>query len=140
MPASVVCDDEQVADFAESLGASVIWTPGEGLSGAVSTGVAALHENGASLVIVAHADLPRVKSFDAVTAPEAVTIVPDSRRQGTNVIAVPAAAGFVFSYGQGSFHRHLKEARRLRLEAVILEEPSMAIDIDNPSDLQLLHK
>ncbi|HXY43207.1 MAG TPA: hypothetical protein VEH29_03380, partial [Acidimicrobiales bacterium] len=35
----VVCDDEEVAAWARSHGARVIWTPGLGLSGAVEAGV-----------------------------------------------------------------------------------------------------
>lgn len=138
MPVSVVCDDHETAAFAESLGASVIWTPGRGLSGAVGAGVATLAAEGASLVIVSHADLPMVQGFEAITDEGAVTLVPDRRRDGTNVLAVPAGAGFRFSYGPGSFERHRREAARLLLPELVIEDPYLAADVDLPRDLQLL--
>ncbi len=141
-PVSVVCDDHDVAAFAESLGAAVIWTPGRGLSGAVEEGVARLADTGARVVVVAHADLPRVSSFgrigDAGSRSPSVTIVPDRRRDGTNVIAVPVGMGFRFSYGPGSFGRHLTEAVRLGLECEVVEDDDLAADVDVPSDLELL--
>ncbi len=40
-----------------------------------------------------------------------VTLVPDRRDDGTNVVCVPTRAGFRFPYGPGSFARHRAEAR-----------------------------
>ncbi len=147
LPASVVCDDHEVAAFAESLGAGVIWTPGLGLSGAVGAGVARLCSDGADVVVVAHADLPRARTFEHLAparrherAQAVVSIVPDRVFQGTNVIAVPAAAGFRFSYGRGSFHRHLEEARRLSLAIEVVEDADLSADVDLPADLALLRR
>src|SRR4029079_132687 len=58
LPVSVVCDDAGVREWAESVGARPIWTPGLGLDGAVEAGVAALAEEGVDTVVVAHSDLP----------------------------------------------------------------------------------
>ncbi len=38
LPVAVVCDDPEVAAWAEALGASVMWEPGQGLNGAVRAG------------------------------------------------------------------------------------------------------
>lgn len=138
MQVAVVCDDEDVAAFGEAHGARVIWTLGLGLSGAVSKGVVTLAAEGISTVVVAHADLSRpagLRKITAAAADSSVTLVPDRRRDGTNVIVVPSAAGFGFSYGPGSFSRHLEEAARLGLEAVVVEDGDLAIDVDVPSDL-----
>src|SRR4249920_1292520 len=54
LPVSVVCDDDEVADCAATVGAAVIWRPGRGLNGAVADGVAALTAVGHDFVIVAH--------------------------------------------------------------------------------------
>ncbi len=35
LPVAVVCDDEDVAQWASDLGATVMWEPGQGLNGAV---------------------------------------------------------------------------------------------------------
>jgi 2-phospho-L-lactate guanylyltransferase len=142
LPVSVVCDDHDVAAFAEALGAGVIWTPGRGLSGAVEEGVSRLGESGARMVVVAHADLPAAKGFghigDVDSRPDTITIVPDRRRDGTNVIAVPVGVGFRFSYGPGSFGRHVAEARRLGLPLEVLEDDDLAADVDWPTDLELI--
>jgi len=138
LPVAVVCDDHDVAAFAESLRASVIWTPGLGLSGAVTAGVEQLAHMGAASVLVAHGDLVRPQGLGALGTAlpvGSVTIVPDRARDGTNVIAVPAGAGFQFAYGAGSFRRHCAEAARLGLETAVLEDPDLSLDVDRPGDL-----
>ncbi|MHB1989106.1 MAG: 2-phospho-L-lactate guanylyltransferase [Acidimicrobiales bacterium] len=141
LPVSVVCDDHDVAAFAESLGAAVIWTPGLGLSGAVSTGVEHLGKLGVKVVVVSHADLPGAKGFDHIGDEDgAVTIVADRSFDGTNVIAVPTGAGFGFAYGAGSFKRHCAEARRLGLLVRVVEDQALAADVDLPADLVLVER
>ncbi|MHB8245959.1 MAG: 2-phospho-L-lactate guanylyltransferase [Acidimicrobiales bacterium] len=139
LPVSVVCDDHEVAAFAERHGAGVIWTPGLGLSGAVEAGVSKLADAGMSTVIVAHADLPRAKGFGHLVRDDAgVSIVPDRFKNGTNVIVVPSTAGFRFSYGRGSFLRHCAEAARLGINLRVIEDELLAADIDLPEDLALI--
>ena len=58
MPVFVACDDEIVAEWAESLGAHVSWGPGLGLNGAIDHGVDTISGKGIDHVIVAHGDLP----------------------------------------------------------------------------------
>ncbi len=137
-PVFVVCDDHDVAAFAAALGAEVIWTPGLGLSGAVSRGVERLGEQGFTLVTIAHADLPHAERLDLIGEAGEVTIVPDRVRDGTNVMSVPSGAGFSFSYGRGSFERHCKEAERLGLEVVVVTDERLAADVDLPADLALI--
>jgi 2-phospho-L-lactate guanylyltransferase len=64
-----------------------------------------------------------------------VTLVPDRRFDGTNVLALPTESGFRFSYGAGSFGRHRAEAARLDLPARIVADPHLAWDVDLPADL-----
>ena len=68
-----------------------------------------------------------------------VTLVPDRRRDGTNVAVVPTGAGFCFAYGAGSFERHRTEAARLGLPCQIVYDRRLALDIDLPEDLALLN-
>src|SRR5215211_7692005 len=58
LPVFVVCDDDAVATWARAAGASVLWRPGRGLNGAVTSGVTSLADAGLDRVIVAHSDLP----------------------------------------------------------------------------------
>lgn len=135
LPCYVVCDDDEVATWARSHGARVIWTPGLGLSGAVQAGVAKLAGEGIDLVVVAHSDLPNACALDTLGEPGRVTLVPDLRSDGTNVAVVPAAAGYRFSYGPGSFERHRAEAGRLSLACDVVHDPRLAADVDVPADL-----
>jgi len=135
LPVAVVCDDPEVATWARSLGALVIWEPGRGLNGAVQEGVSRLGQAGADLVVVAASDLPLATDLRWVTNFPGVTIIPDRRHEGTNVISVPPAAGFTFSYGPGSFARHLAEARRVSLPIRVVYSSPLAWDVDVPDDL-----
>lgn len=135
LPVYVACDDAAVARWAEGLGATVVWTPGRGLNGAVEDGVVAVATAGTRRVIVAHADLPLAVELAPVARFDGVTLVPDHRNDGTNVACVPTGAGFGFAYGPGSLARHSAEADRLGLALRILREPALARDVDHPCDL-----
>ena len=86
-PSVVVCDDDEVRAWAERSGARVVWCPGRGLNGAVADGVAALRADGVERAVVAHADLPLATRLDWVADFPGVTLVPDRRFDGTNVLA-----------------------------------------------------
>lgn len=135
LPAAVVCDDEEVRAWAERAGAQVLWCPGLGLNGAVTEGVARLAAAGTTRVVVAHADLPLATALAWVAEGDGVTLVPDRHDDGTNVAGVPAAAGFAFSYGPGSFARHRAEAARLELPLRVVRDPALGWDVDLPADL-----
>ncbi len=137
LPVSVVCDDPAVRDWALRVGATVRWTPGLGLDGAVQFGVAAASDDGADRIVVAHADLPLAAGFDHIIGTEGVMIVPDRHGDGTNVITVPAHSGFRFAYGPRSFVRHRAEAVRLGLPVEVLADEALGWDVDVPSDLHL---
>ena len=46
LPVHVVCDDDEVADWAERAGTQVLWRPGHGLNGAIADGLASLAKLG----------------------------------------------------------------------------------------------
>jgi 2-phospho-L-lactate guanylyltransferase len=132
---AVVCDDDAVATWARSCGAEVIWQPGAGLNGAVVAGVEQLAADGVARVIVAHADLPHALDLTWVADFAGITLVPDRRDDGTNVVCVPATSGFRFSYGPGSFARHVAEAERLGLGLRVERSERLGWDVDVPADL-----
>jgi 2-phospho-L-lactate guanylyltransferase len=137
-PVHVVCDDGEVADWAVHRGATVLYAPGLGLSAAVEAGVKHLAEQGFSLAVVAHADLPFVTDLSNFGSPSEVTLAPDRQADGTNVAAVPTHAGFHFSYGPGSFRRHKAEADRLGLRCNVVDDWRLSSDVDLPADLVLV--
>jgi 2-phospho-L-lactate guanylyltransferase len=134
----VCCDDSTVREWAESRGHSIAWTPGRDLNGSVSDAVAKLSARGNALALVAHADLPFPATLVDVAGRAGsgvAVIVADRHRDGTNVLAVPTGVGWRFGYGPGSFARHVAEARRLGLRAVIVDDDALAWDVDVPTDL-----
>jgi len=135
LPVTVVCDDDEVRAWALAAGAAVVWCPSRGLNGAVADGVAALRDQGVATAVVAHSDLPLATDLAWVAEFPGVTLVPDRRRDGTNVAAVPTAVDFGFAYGKGSFARHRAAAARLDLPVRIVEDAALGWDVDLPGDL-----
>jgi 2-phospho-L-lactate guanylyltransferase len=137
LPVYVVCDDLEVQAWAERQGAEVVWTPDLGLNGAVEAGVAHLARRGVARAVVCHADLPLAEDLAWLAAGDGVTLVPDRHLDGTNVAAVPTAAGFRFAYGPASFAAHRHEAIRLGLIARLVPDERLGWDVDVPADLVL---
>jgi 2-phospho-L-lactate/phosphoenolpyruvate guanylyltransferase len=135
LPVAVVCDDPEVAAWAEALGATVMWEPGLGLNGAVRSGVEQLAAAGVHWVIVAHGDLPRARDLGNLAPFDGITLVPDRKDDGTNVLRLPVGSDFRFAYGAGSFRAHRAEAARLGLPTRILRIPALAYDVDWPADV-----
>ena len=135
LPIFVACDDDDVAAWAEANGATVLWRPGMGLNAAVHSGIATLANAGIEHVIVAHSDLASPAPLANLVVSGGIVLVPDSRYDGTNVIAVPTRAGFQPAYGSQSFRRHLAHAVSLGLTVRVHRDARLALDIDTPNDL-----
>ncbi|MFP5488110.1 MAG: NTP transferase domain-containing protein, partial [Acidimicrobiia bacterium] len=110
LPTFVACDHDEVAAFAEALGATVLWGPGLGLNGAVDHGVSTIAGKGFDHVVIAHGDLPLAADLGSLARSGEVVIVPDRRRDGTNVLARPCALALPAAYGPGSFRSHYAAA------------------------------
>ncbi|HVA07815.1 MAG TPA: 2-phospho-L-lactate guanylyltransferase [Acidimicrobiales bacterium] len=135
LPAAVVCDDPEVAEWAASRGATVMWEPGQGLNGAVRSGLQQLAEAGVQWVTIAHGDLPRATQLGTLAPFAGITLAPDRNDDGTNVLRLPVGCDFRFAYGPGSFTAHLREAFRVGLPVRVLRIPALAYDVDWPADL-----
>jgi 2-phospho-L-lactate/phosphoenolpyruvate guanylyltransferase len=131
----VACDDEGVAEWAESAGADVLWSPGLGLNGAVDAGRATVTGKGFDVVVTVHSDVPLAHDLAGLATPDTITIVPDRRRDGTNVLAAPAGARLAASYGAASFRSHLALALADRYRVEVRGDPRLALDVDRPDDL-----
>ncbi len=137
----VVCDNDEVAQWARERGAMVVRQHSAGLNGAVANGVdTATYKR--EWVLIAHSDLPfpeallSVIDLDLVTT--TVTIVPDRHVDGTNVLVIPARCGFTFHYGPASFSAHQAEAKRIGLPVRVIQHEQLGLDIDTPEDLAQL--
>lgn len=125
----------------EGLDLPVLADSGEGLNAALGGALAQLHDGGASRLVFIAGDLPQLTPRDVELlslAPQGtIAIAPDRHGTGTNAVSLPlpAAGGFAFSFGPGSFARHSEETRRIGLALEIVESPGLMRDIDVPEDL-----
>jgi 2-phospho-L-lactate guanylyltransferase len=134
LPTFIACDDEDVAGWAESLGAHVLWGPGLGLNGAIDQGVDTIAGKGADHVIISHGDLPLADDLSRFARPGQIVLVPDRRRDGTNVLARPCAVTLPAAYGGGSFRTHLDAALATGTPVTVCIDPRLSIDIDTIDD------
>ena len=136
----VVCDDEEVAAWAGTHGASVVTAQRPGLNEAATAGRLAAQAEGFARVLTVHSDLPHAEPFGAlgepVAEPRAAVIVPDRHDEGTNVLIVPTHGDFTYRYGAGSFAAHQAEAARCGLAVRVVRRPDLALDLDTLDDLR----
>lgn len=134
-PTFVACDDDGVAAWAEGEGATVLWTPGVGLNGAIDASRTMIGGKGFDHLVVAHSDLPLAHRLGDLAAAGTVTLVPDGHRDGTNVMAMPVRAPIVACYGPRSFAAHLAAAMASGLRVEVRHDPRLSLDVDAASDL-----
>jgi len=95
-------------------------------------------------ILIIPADLPLITEQDVVDFlchagnPPEVIISPDRRQDGTNMLYINPAGLIPFSYGTGSFAKHIAEAEKSGARVEIVESPSLGLDLDLPEDLELL--
>ena len=134
LPTFIACDDDDVAAWAEDLGASVLWGPGLGLNGAIDHGVATIAGKGADHVIISHGDIPLAQGLQRIGRSGHVVLVPDRRRDGTNVLARPCHLDLPAAYGGGSFQAHLAAAMATGAPVTVRFDQRLSIDIDTIAD------
>ena len=131
----VVTSDDGVAAWAKEHDLLIIREDpgfGGGLDGAASTAVRHAAQLGMRWVIVP-ADLPVATAMDlqaVFSAAATGQVIVPSYDGGTNLIG-GSGDTFRFSYGIGSFHRHLAAMP----DAAVISSPRLALDLDTPEDL-----
>jgi 2-phospho-L-lactate guanylyltransferase len=135
LPVFVACDDDAVASWAEERGATVLWTPGVGLNGAVDSSRTTIGGKGFDHLVVAHSDLALATALHTCAVAGTVTLVPDGRGDGTNVLSSPVGAPITAAYGPRSFDAHLTQALATGLPVEVRRDPRLALDVDTPAQL-----
>ena len=129
----LVAGDGEVAEWAITNGFPSIPDPTEGLDGAALAGARWAIE-AASEWIVVHTDLPLLTVAELAELSEAMSgggnVIAPSADGGTSALGGSGPAAF--SYGPGSFHRHLGRFPA----AAIVARPGLLHDIDTFSDLE----
>ena len=103
-----------------------------------------LSERGFDTVMRLPADLPLVLAEDIdellsieLDSPGAL-LVPSREGTGTNAIIRTPPALFSSRFGPNSLALHKQEAARVGVECVIVNNARIALDIDDPADVELL--
>jgi 2-phospho-L-lactate guanylyltransferase len=98
---------------------------------------------GMDSTLVIPADIPLISASELEQILEAAPVegsvlVPAADGRGTNAAWRRPADLFPLRFGNDSFKPHLAAARATQKPCVVLSLPSIALDIDNPSDLRQL--
>jgi 2-phospho-L-lactate/phosphoenolpyruvate guanylyltransferase len=72
--------------------------------------------------------------------PPVVVINPDRRMDGTNALLTSPGGLINYSFGPGSFKRHVEQARRYNVRLEICQIDEISLDLDVPEDLQFLRE
>jgi 2-phospho-L-lactate/phosphoenolpyruvate guanylyltransferase len=138
----VVTVDPVATTVASRYGARIV-TEGalEGHTGAVTAAARLLVLEGRVGMMTMPGDIPRLSSAEiaatlaAHRAAPAFTIVPAHDDLGSNAIICSPPDAVPLRFGEDSFHPHLDAARARGIEPLIVRQPGIGIDIDNPVDL-----
>jgi 2-phospho-L-lactate guanylyltransferase len=141
----IVTSIAEVEIFAGHLGVRVMHQMrDEGINSACDAAIACSSSAGITNALIVAGDLPLVSS-ESLTAllqgahlqERGVTIVPDRRHLGTNALVCTPAHAIRLRFGPNSFAAHLRTAQEHGLEARIFESSELALDIDEPEDLDI---
>jgi 2-phospho-L-lactate guanylyltransferase len=140
----VITADDQAAQIAGGYGASVLMDHERGHNAAAAVGVLAACRANAGRALLVPGDCPLLEpaEVDALIATDpapAAVIVPDRHGTGTNALLLTPPDSLEPSFGPDSAARHKANAERDGVAAELVEVPSLALDIDTPEDLALLH-
>ena len=115
--------------------------PGE--TGAIEMATRVCMERGEDSTLVIPADIPLIESWELEEiykhAPaEGSVLVPAGDGRGTNAAFRRPANLFPLRFGNDSFKPHHAAAQATGKPCVVLNLPGIAVDVDNPPDLQQL--
>ncbi|HEX3404973.1 MAG TPA: 2-phospho-L-lactate guanylyltransferase [Acetobacteraceae bacterium] len=139
--------DPVATGLARRYGALVV-TDGarDGHTGAVMAMARILDAEGRAGMLTVPGDIPRVTSAEIAAVIEArrpapsLTIVPAHDERGSNAMLCSPPTVMPLRFGDDSFLPHLAAARALGIEPTIVKLPGIALDIDQPADLEALRR
>jgi 2-phospho-L-lactate/phosphoenolpyruvate guanylyltransferase len=142
----VVTGDDKVAEIAGSLGARVLRENAEtGETDAVDFARISLKNAGCEAVLIVPGDMPLVRSVDiervldqvpaGQIAPFAL-LVPSHDRLGTNALLLAPPDIIKLRFGYDSFSYHLGQVSAQGLPIRSFDNERIALDIDEPRDLE----
>ena len=143
-PTLAVCGSVEAAELARLRGAALVVEPApSGQNPAAMRGLAEVSQRGAASALLLSSDLPLVDEA-AILRLLARTDVPGSARrrrtggraaQGTNALYLRPPGDFSLHFGEASLPKFAEEARLRGRRFIVHDDPSLALDLDEPSDL-----
>ncbi len=138
----VVTVDPVAASLAGRYGARIV-TEGarEGHTGAVTAAARLLAREGQAGMMTMPGDIPRVSAAEITTllaahrSAPAFTIAPAHDDLGSNTILCSPPDVVPLRFGDDSFYPHLDAARARGIDPLVVRQPGIGMDIDNPVDL-----
>jgi 2-phospho-L-lactate/phosphoenolpyruvate guanylyltransferase len=138
----VVTVDPVATSLASRYGARIVDEGArEGHTGAVAAAARLLVREGRAGMMTMPGDIPQLSTDEIVAtlaahrpAP-AFTIVPAHDDLGSNTIVCSPPDAVPLRFGEDSFYPHLDAARNRGIDPLIVRQPGIGMDIDNPIDL-----
>jgi 2-phospho-L-lactate/phosphoenolpyruvate guanylyltransferase len=143
-PCALVTSDPYAVALAAQHDFEIIPDPANpGETGAIEMATQLCVERGVESTLVIPADIPLLqpRELDQILtqAPvEGSVLAPAADGRGTNAVFRRPANLFPLRFGNDSFKPHLAAAQATQKPCIVLQLPSVAVDVDNPEDLQQL--
>jgi 2-phospho-L-lactate/phosphoenolpyruvate guanylyltransferase len=141
---AIVTSDPFAIELAQQYEFEIIPDPvNPGETGAIETATEMCVSRGVESTLVIPADIPLISAseLDSILnhAPaQGSVLVPAADGRGTNAAFRRPAALFPLRFGNDSFKPHHAAAQATGKPCIVLQLPGIAVDVDNPSDLQQL--
>lgn len=143
----VVSRDTRALALARDLGAQTIMESGSPeLNNALMRATQVVTAWNGSAVLILPADLPLIQPQDvsAICALgddfNTVVIATDQYQDGTNALLVSPPGLIPYSYGIGSYNRHIEAAKAAGAVVKKYDSERLMLDIDLPADLNYYHQ
>lgn len=138
----VISRDTQVLSIARDLDAHTVQESGQPeLNQALTRATRLLQTWGVQATLVLPADIPLLCNEDIEEIVHlgrysgSIVIASDFNEDGTNALLMHPPALIPYSYGEGSFKRHIQAAKDANAILHIYESDRLKLDLDTPDDL-----
>jgi 2-phospho-L-lactate guanylyltransferase len=141
---ALVTGDPFAVDLARQHDLEIIPDPANpGETGAIELATNICIARGIDSTLVIPADIPLIQAGELEEilnhAPKVGSVLaPAADGRGTNAVLRRPANLFPLRFGNDSFKAHLAAARATGKPSIVLQLPGIAVDVDNPEDLQRL--
>ena len=141
---ALVTSDPFAVELARQYDFEIIPDPANsGETGAIEMATRLCEQRGIDSTLVIPADIPLIQASELeqilTQAPdEGSVLAPAADGRGTNAAFRRPANLFSLRFGNDSFKPHLAAARATGKPCIVLQLPSISVDVDNPEDLYRL--